>query len=75
MKTEPPIHMFILQSEIGAEEAEEVGVEHLLRDIKDTTVGTLSQKVTNQIMGLKGLHSKLNDMNSYVQQVCYVLAT
>ncbi|XP_015417256.1 PREDICTED: 26S proteasome non-ATPase regulatory subunit 7 isoform X2 [Myotis davidii] len=28
-------------SEIGAEEAEEVGVEHLLRDIKDTTVGTL----------------------------------
>lgn len=26
-------------SEIGAEEAEEVGVEHLLRDIKDTTVG------------------------------------
>lgn len=56
-------------SEIGAEEAEEVGVEHLLRDIKDTTVGTLSQKVTNQIMGLRGLHSKLNDMNSYVQQV------
>jgi 26S proteasome regulatory subunit N8 len=62
-----------LQSEIGAEEAEEVGVEHLLRDIKDTTVGTLSQKVTNQIMGLKGLHSKLNDMNSYVQQVCNAL--
>ncbi|CAB4064224.1 CDC45 [Lepeophtheirus salmonis] len=31
-------------TEIGAEEAEEVGVEHLLRDIKDTTVGTLSQK-------------------------------
>ncbi|KAK4336838.1 hypothetical protein RND71_043899 [Anisodus tanguticus] len=25
-------------SEIGAEEAEEVGVEHLLRDIKDTTL-------------------------------------
>uniref|UniRef100_A0A8C3M3I6 Proteasome 26S subunit, non-ATPase 7 n=1 Tax=Chrysolophus pictus TaxID=9089 RepID=A0A8C3M3I6_CHRPC len=35
-------------SEIGAEEAEEVGVEHLLRDIKDTTVGTLSQRITNQ---------------------------
>lgn len=26
-------------SEIGAEEAEEVGVEHLLRDIKDTRYG------------------------------------
>ncbi len=44
-------------------------MEHLLRDIKDTTVGTLSQKVTNQVMGLRGLHSKLDDMNSYVQQV------
>ena len=59
-------------SEIGAEEAEEVGVEHLLRDIKDTTVGTLSQKVTNQMMGLKGLHSKLADMRNYVQQVLLV---
>jgi len=27
-----------LESEIGAEEAEEIGVEHLLRDIKDATV-------------------------------------
>ena len=35
-------------SEIGAEEAEEVGVEHLLRDIKDTSVGSLSQRITNQ---------------------------
>merc|ERR1712109_299186 len=56
-------------SEIGAEEAEEVGVEHLLRDIKDTTVGTLSQKITNQLMGLKGLEIKLNDMHKYLQQV------
>ena len=56
-------------SEIGAEEAEEVGVEHLLRDIKDTTVGTLSQKITNQLMGLKGLEMKLKDMHNYLQQV------
>jgi len=56
-------------SEIGAEEAEEVGVEHLLRDIKDTTAGTLSQKITNQLMGLKGLEMKLTDMHKYLQQV------
>ncbi|ELT92613.1 hypothetical protein CAPTEDRAFT_226208 [Capitella teleta] len=56
-------------SEIGAEEAEEVGVEHLLRDIKDTTVGTLSQRITNQLMGLKGLHSKLKEIHSYLDQV------
>jgi len=58
-----------VSSEIGAEEAEEVGVEHLLRDIKDTTVGTLSQKITNQLMGLKGLEMKLRDMHNYLQQV------
>ena len=28
-------------SEIGATEAEEVGVEHLLRDVKDMTISTL----------------------------------
>ena len=56
-------------SEIGAEEAEEVGVEHLLRDIKDTTVGTLSQKVTNQLMGLKGLNMKMREIKNYLQQV------
>lgn len=32
-------------------------------------MGTLSQKVTNQMMGLKGLHTKLEDMHNYVQQV------
>ncbi|MBV96190.1 26S proteasome non-ATPase regulatory subunit 7, partial [Eschrichtius robustus] len=56
-------------SEIGAEEAEEVGVEHLLRDIKDTTVGTLSQRITNQVHGLKGLNSKLLDIRSYLEKV------
>lgn len=55
-------------SMIGAEEAEEVGVEHLLRDIKDTTDGTLSQKITNQLLGLKGLSGKLLDLNAYLQQ-------
>merc|ERR1711973_1009621 len=58
-----------LPSEIGAEEAEEVGVEHLLRDVKDTTVGTLSQRITNQLMGLKGLNQKLRDMQSYLEKV------
>ncbi|XP_070574221.1 26S proteasome non-ATPase regulatory subunit 7-like [Ptychodera flava] len=58
-----------IPSEIGAEEAEEVGVEHLLRDIKDTTVGTLSQRVTNQLMGLKGLHSHIQDIHSYLDKV------
>lgn len=56
-------------SEIGAEEAEEVGVEHLLRDIKDTTLGTLSQRVTNQLMGLKGLNMQIHQIRSYLDAV------
>ena len=56
-------------SEIGAEEAEEVGVEHLLRDIKDTTSGTLSQRVTQQLMGLKGLYSQMDEIRIYLDLV------
>ena len=39
------------------------------RDIKDTTVGTLSQRITNQLMGLKGLSQQLNDIHSYLDKV------
>lgn len=58
-----------IPSEIGAEEAEEVGVEHLLRDIKDTTVGTLSQKITNQLLGLKGLREQIGEIKDYLLKV------
>lgn len=39
------------------------------RDIKDTTVGTLSQRVTSQLMGLKGLNLHINDIGSYLEKV------
>nr|XP_020725854.1 26S proteasome non-ATPase regulatory subunit 7 [Odocoileus virginianus texanus] len=39
------------------------------RDIKDTTVGTLSQRITNQVHGLKGLNSKLLDIRGYLEKV------
>lgn len=39
------------------------------RDIKDTTVGSLSQRITSQLMGLKGLNSHAQDINSYLQKV------
>uniref|UniRef100_A0A914WHH7 26S proteasome non-ATPase regulatory subunit 7 n=1 Tax=Plectus sambesii TaxID=2011161 RepID=A0A914WHH7_9BILA len=66
----PPVKTFEhVPSEIGAEEAEEVGVEHLLRDIKDQTAGTLSQRVTDQLMGLRGLRSQLEDIKRYLTEV------
>ncbi|KAF7493241.1 26S proteasome non-ATPase regulatory subunit 7 [Sarcoptes scabiei] len=58
-----------LLSEIGAEEAEEVGVEHLLRDIKDTTLGSLSKLVTNQLIGLRGLNVQINIIKNYLESV------
>lgn len=66
----PPIKTFEhVPSEIGAEEAEEVGVEHLLRDIKDQTAGTLSQRITDQLMGIRGLHGQLNEIRRYLVEV------
>ncbi|CAG8682644.1 16418_t:CDS:2 [Gigaspora margarita] len=56
-------------SQIEAEEAEEIGVEHLLRDIKDNAVGTLSTRVTDQLNSLKGLQSRLEEIREYLQKV------
>mmetsp|Transcript_46467 Transcript_46467/g.123330 ORF Transcript_46467/g.123330 Transcript_46467/m.123330 type:complete len:357 (+) Transcript_46467:2-1072(+) len=58
-----------LPSEIGAEEAEEIGVEHLLRDIKDTTVSTLAERVHAKLGSLKGLKAKLEEIHQYLEQV------
>ncbi|KAI9834493.1 MAG: proteasome regulatory particle subunit [Phylliscum demangeonii] len=54
---------------IEAEEAEEIGVEHLLRDIRDVAVGTLSTRVTSQLQSLQGLHLRLRDIGKYLQKV------
>jgi len=54
---------------IEAEEAEEIGVEHLLRDIRDVAVGTLSTRITNQLQSLQGLHLRLRDIGQYLQKV------
>ncbi|KAL9620108.1 MAG: hypothetical protein Q9160_005314 [Pyrenula sp. 1 TL-2023] len=56
-------------STIEAEEAEEIGVEHLLRDIRDVAVGTLSTRITNQLQSLQGLHLRLRDIGAYLQKV------
>ncbi|ERF71453.1 26S proteasome regulatory subunit rpn-8 [Endocarpon pusillum Z07020] len=54
---------------IEAEEAEEIGVEHLLRDIRDVAVGTLSTRITAQLQSLQGLHHRLRDISAYLQRV------
>ncbi|CAI4796441.1 ANL_collapsed_G0052130.mRNA.1.CDS.1 [Saccharomyces cerevisiae] len=54
---------------IEAEEAEEIGVEHLLRDVRDQAAGGLSIRLTNQLKSLKGLQSKLKDVVEYLDKV------
>ncbi|KAH7040590.1 26S proteasome regulatory subunit rpn-8 [Microdochium trichocladiopsis] len=56
-------------STIEAEEAEEIGVEHLLRDIRDVAIGTLSTRITNQLQSLQGLHLRLREIQVYLQKV------
>ena len=58
-----------MSSSIGATEAEEIGVEHLLRDIKDASQGELSKKVGDKLLGLKVLVSKLKEMKEYLENV------
>lgn len=40
-----------------------------IRDIKDQTAGTLSQRITDQLLGLRGLLSQLNDIQRYLREV------
>jgi len=56
-------------SEIGAMESEEVGVEHLLRDVKDMTISTLANRVTQKLGALKGLAARLSEVDGYLQNV------
>ncbi|QLG70702.1 hypothetical protein HG535_0A06440 [Zygotorulaspora mrakii] len=58
-----------LPCSVEAEEAEEIGVEHLLRDVRDQAAGGLSIRLTNQLKSLKGLQRKLGDVVAYLDKV------
>jgi 26S proteasome regulatory subunit N8 len=58
-----------LPSEINAADAEEVGVGHLLRDIQDGSVSSLTTEVVAKLAALKSLHSRLSELHSYLVQV------
>jgi len=58
-----------IPSIIGALEAEEVGVEHLLRDVKDTNVSTMGARINAKVIALKSLITRLQEMNNYLLNV------
>jgi 26S proteasome regulatory subunit N8 len=58
-----------VSSMIGAYEAEEVGVEHLLRDVNDPTVSTLASQIKHKMTGLTALRARLAEMKAYLEAV------
>eukprot|EP01054_Gregarina_sp_Poly1_P001210 Gregarina_sp_Poly_1__1209@NODE_1298_length_4457_cov_159_361048_g878_i0_p2_GENE_NODE_1298_length_4457_cov_159_361048_g878_i0NODE_1298_length_4457_cov_159_361048_g878_i0_p2_ORF_typecomplete_len341_score49_67JAB/PF01398_21/1_6e28MitMem_reg/PF13012_6/6e19_NODE_1298_length_4457_cov_159_361048_g878_i01821204 len=54
---------------IGATEAEDVGVEHLLKDLQTATTSTLSSSIQDKISALKQLAEKLMEISVYLQEV------
>merc|ERR1740129_239153 len=56
-------------SVIGAMEVEEVGVEHLLRDINDPTVSTVASLIKAKMSGLAALTEKLVEIKDYLTGV------
>ena len=54
---------------IGAEEPEEIGVEHLLRDINDPTVSTVTSLIKAKMSGLSSLTEKLVEVKDYLEAV------
>lgn len=51
---------------IEAEEAEEIGVEHLLRDIRDENRGNLTIALSNNFKSLKSLNERLANIVKYL---------
>jgi len=43
--------------------------DFIFSDIRNATVGTLSQRITNQLMGLKGLTKSLYDVRAYLDKL------
>jgi len=54
---------------LGAYEAEEVGVEHLLRDVRNASTSTLATQVGDKLAALKRFVSKLSEIAAYLQDV------
>jgi 26S proteasome regulatory subunit N8 len=54
---------------IEADEAEEVGVEHLLRDINDPTTSTLIMQIKQKIFGIKSFVKRLEEIKTYLENV------
>lgn len=58
-----------IPSEIGAYEAEEVGVEHLLRNIRDTSQSTVTDQVQAKLSSLLSMKKRMEEICVYLDNV------
>ncbi|CCW70538.1 unnamed protein product [Phytomonas sp. Hart1] len=58
-----------IPTHLGAEEAEEIGIEHLLRDLTDSTITTLSTKIQERELSLAHLCDILQQIDEYLSDV------
>mmetsp|Transcript_9976 Transcript_9976/g.15170 ORF Transcript_9976/g.15170 Transcript_9976/m.15170 type:complete len:337 (-) Transcript_9976:235-1245(-) len=58
-----------VQSLIVASEAEEVGVEHLLREVENISQSTLTAEVKHKMSALNGLTERLEMIRNYLDQI------
>lgn len=62
-------HFFHVPTVLGASEAEDVGVEHLLRDVRDVAATSLSTQTQHKIAALKAMQSRLASITQYLDEV------
>jgi 26S proteasome regulatory subunit N8 len=58
-----------LPTEMTAEEAEDIGVEHLLRDVRGDMAGSLSSRLLSLINSLQGMCHRLDRICRYLDEV------
>jgi 26S proteasome regulatory subunit N8 len=56
-------------TEVTASEAEEVGVEHLLRDINNPAVSSLVSAIEAKRDGVRALAARLHEISTYLEEV------
>ena len=60
---------FHIESSVEAYEPEEIGVEHLLREIKDIALNSIESNIHSKVQALKGLSGKIESIRNYLAKV------
>jgi len=60
---------FHIESQVVATEPEEIGVEHLLREIKEIPLNSLESSIVQKVQALRGLSGKIEEIVHYLRDV------